>query len=189
MKENQVILKKKERFFLEDKFYLISKGSVSAYDLFENGKYLPKGGKFKEGDLIGNFFLIQKNNLLLPEISVEIIALEEETILEEFKFEIDIFSKGSSFEKIIFQLIKENLFKLFYQLYDKKRYILSVLKFYANEKGVLSKEHIRFENFTMSKSQFYSLYAELKKEKYIIEKKSQIFLDLGRIKEFIMMDE
>ena len=87
MKENQVILKKRERFFLEDKFYLISKGSVSAYDLFENGKYLPKGGKFKEGDLIGNFFLIQKNNLLLPEISVEIIALEEETILEEFKFE------------------------------------------------------------------------------------------------------
>lgn len=86
-------------------------------------------------------------------------------------------------------MIKENLFKLFYQLYDKKRYILSVLKFYANEKGVLSKEHIRFENFTMSKSQFYSLYAELKKEKYIIEKKSQIFLDLGRIKEFIMMDE
>ena len=28
MKENQVILKKRERFFLEDKFYLISKGSV-----------------------------------------------------------------------------------------------------------------------------------------------------------------
>lgn len=189
MDEKKVILKKRERFFLEDKFYLVLKGSVSAYDLFENGKYLPKGGKFKEGDLIGNFFLIQKNNLLLPEISVEIIALEEETILEEFKFEIDIFSKGSSFEKIIFQLIRENLFKMFYQLYDKKRYILSVLKFYADEKGALSKEHIRFENFTMSKSQFYSLYAELKKEKYVIEKKSQIFLNSEKIKEFIMMDE
>ena len=28
MKENQVVLKKRERFFLEDKFYLISKGSI-----------------------------------------------------------------------------------------------------------------------------------------------------------------
>lgn len=190
MKENQVILKKRERFFLEDKFYLISKGSVSAYELFENGKYLPKGGKFKEGDLIGNFFSIQKGNFILPEISVEIIALEDETILEEFKFDPEeVLANSSNFEKIIFQLLKENLFKLFYQLYDKKRYILSVLKFYANEKGEISKEYIRFENFTMSKSQFYSLYAELKREKYIIEKKSQIFLSLEKVESFILLDE
>lgn len=189
MEKNRIVLKKKERIFIDNRFYIILKGSILAYDIFQNGKYLPKGGKFKEGDIIGNFFSLKINNLSLPEVSVEGVALEDDTILEEFKFNPEVFFSSTGVEKILFQLIKENLFKLFYQLYDKKRYILSVLRFYTDKSGKLSKEYVRFENFAISKSQFYSLLTELKKDKFILEKDNELFLNLKKVEKYLLMNE
>ena len=93
--------------------------------------------------------------------------MEDNTIIEEFKFEKRTLITNLEFSKIISQLLKENIFKLFYHLYDKKGYLLAILKFYADEKGILLKEQLHYENFLMSKSLFYNVYTDLKDEKYI----------------------
>lgn len=184
--KKKIILNKKERYFLYNKFFLISSGSVSAYEIFENGKYLPKSGKLKSGDIIGNFFYhFLPPEFNLPEIEVEVIALEDNTILEEFSFDINEISENFHLNKLIFQLIQENIFRLFYHLYDKKRYILAVLKYYSNPSGVIFKDQIRTENFSMSKSQFYSLYNELKQDKLIIEEQHYIVLNLEKLDEYL----
>lgn len=182
---NKIILNKKERYFLEDKFYIVTSGSVCAYDIFENGKYIPKEACFKKGEIVGNFFEIYPSeNLVLPEMEVEIIAIEDNTIIEEFKFEKRVLVNNLEFSKIVTQLLKENIFKLFYHLYDKKGYLLALLKFYANDQGVLLKEQLHYENFLISKSLFYNVYTELKEEKYIREIDKNIKLNLNKIDKY-----
>lgn len=181
----KVVLNKKERYFLEGKFYIVTNGSLCAYDIFENGKYIPKEACFKAGEIVGNFFEIFPNkNLVLPEMEVEIMAMEDNTIIEEFKFEKRTLITNLEFSKIISQLLKENIFKLFYHLYDKKGYLLAILKFYADEKGILLKEQLHYENFLMSKSLFYNVYTDLKDEKYIKEVNKNIKLNLNKIDKY-----
>lgn len=183
----KIVLRKKERYFLSNKFYLVINGSVCAYDIFENGKVIPKEACFKAGEIIGNFFQCFPSEYLplpLPDTEVEIVAMEDNTIIEEFKFESKNISTNLGLSKIIIQLLKENIFKLFYHLYDKKGYLLVILRFYANEKGVLLKEQIHYDNFLMSKSQFYNTYTLLKEEKYIKEEDKNIKLNLKKIEKY-----
>lgn len=184
--KKKIILSKKERYFLYNRFFLITSGSVSAYEIFENGKYLPKFGKLKTGDIIGNYFHhFMPTEFNFPEIEIEVVALEDNTVLEEFNFDFNQISNNFHLNKLISQLIQENLFKLFYHLYDKKRYILAVLKYYSNSSGTIFKDQIRIENFSMSKSQFYSLYNELKNDKLIIEEQHLILLNLEKIDSYL----
>lgn len=183
----KIVLRKKERYFLSDKFYLVINGSICAYDIFENGKSLPKEGCFKKGEIIGNFFRCfptENLPLPLPETEVEIVAMEDNTIIEEFKFEAKNISTNLGLSKIIVQLLKENIFKLLYHLYDKKGYLLAILKFYADDKGVLLREQIHYENFLMSKSQFYNIYTSLKEEKYLKEENKNVKLNLKKIDKY-----
>mgnify|MGYP001226806881 CR=1 FL=1 len=183
----RIVLNKKERYFLSDKFYQVVSGSLCAYDIFENGKSLPKEACFKKGEIIGNFFqCLPTENLPLPlpENEVEVIAMEDNTVIEEFRFEAKNIATNLGLSKIFTQLLKENIFKLFYHLYDKKGYFLAILRFYANEKGTLLREQIHYENFLMSKSKFYSIYTELKKEKYLKEIDRYIQLNLKKIDEY-----
>lgn len=181
----RVVLKKKERYFLNEKFYIIIQGSVNVYDIFANGKYIPKETAFKKGEIIGNFLrTFQTKSLLLPESEVEIIAIEDDTIIEEFNFHSKSFDLNMELNRIIFQLLRENIFKLFYHFYDKKGYFLAILKFGADEKGRISKEKLRYENFLMSKSQFYNIYNSLKMEKYIFETGKEIKLNTEKIDKY-----
>lgn len=183
----RIILKKKERYFLKNKFYIIIDGIVGVYEIFENGKSLPKETFFKKGEIVGNFFqTFNGKNLVLPEIEVEIVAMEENTILEEFKFEAKNSSTNFELNKIIFQLIKENIFKIFYHFYDKKGYLLAILKFNTDDRGIISKEKLHYENFLMSKSQFYNIYNSLKDEKDIIEDNDIIKLNLKKVDKYFL---
>lgn len=184
----RVILKRKERYLLNGNFYKIIRGSVTAYDIFENGKSLPKDGCFKNGDFIGNFFgcFDQKDSLLFPETEVEIVALEDNTILENFTFSRKEIGNNIVLEQLILRLARENIFKLFQYLYDKKGYILAVLKFSANDRGYVVPDYVHPENFNMSRSQFYSLYTKLKNDRYVIETKNSVQLDLEKVQDYFL---
>ena len=105
--------------------------------------------------------------------------------LEEFSFNYDSITAFPGFEQLFEHLIRENIFRLFYHLYDKKGYVLSVLKFYSNSEGVLLKDKISYEYFNISKSQFYSTISELKKDSFIFEKNKKLVLNLKKISTYL----
>lgn len=178
-------LKKKDRYFLDGKFFLIKKGKVISREILESGKVITNENCLKEGEIIGNFFRFLPENTMLPDTEIEIEALEDNSILEEFQFSSEDILKNIYFEKVITQLIKKNMIKFFYQLYDTKGYILAILKLYADSSGKLLKSEINYENFNISRSQFYLIYSNLKKEKFILEKGENIHLDLDEIDEYL----
>lgn len=183
---NIISLDKQQRYFLDGKFFLVKKGRIIARDILENGKIITNENYLIEGDLIGNFFtLLPRRDLFIPEIEIEIEALENNTILEEFKFSSEEIFCNVYSEKVVIQLIKKSIFKFFYQLYDTKGYILAVLKLYPNNRTFISKKEIHYENFNISKSQFYLIYSKLKKENFIIESNNKIFLNLDKVNSYL----
>ncbi|MGL5209346.1 hypothetical protein [Cetobacterium sp.] len=181
----KVDLRSNEKYYLDGRFFLITKGKVITKDILASGKIISNENCLREGELIGNFFNISSNsNLKLPEIDIEVEALEE-TTLEEFKFSKKEILNNTIFEKMLSQLIKKSIIKFLYQLYDSKGYILAILKLYANSNNEIPKKEISYENFNISKSQFYLIYSKLKKEKYVTEDKNIIKLDIEKINEYL----
>lgn len=181
----KVDLSSNEKYYLDGRFFLITKGKVITKDILASGKIISNENCLREGELIGNFFNISSNsNLKLPEIDIEVEALEE-TTLEEFKFSKKEILNNTIFEKMLSQLIKKSIIKFLYQLYDSKGYILAILKLYANSNNEIPKKEISYENFNISKSQFYLIYSKLKKEKYVTEDKNIIKLDIEKINEYL----
>lgn len=181
----KVDLSSNEKYYLDGRFFLITKGKVITKDILANGKIISNENCLREGELVGNFFNISSNfNVNLPEIDVEVEALEE-TTLEEFKFSKKDILKNTVFEKMLSQLIKKSIIKFLYQLYDSKGYILAILKLYANSDNEIPKKEISYENFNISKSQFYLIYSKLKKENYIIEEKNLVKLNIEKINEYL----
>lgn len=185
--ENTIVLNRHDRYYLDGKFYIVKKGKLISRDILETGKVITNENFLKKGEMIGNFFeFLPQNNMMLPEIDIEVEALEDDTVLEEFNFcSKDIF-QNIYFEKIIIQLIKKSMIKFFYQLYDTKGYIMAILKLYANGEGIIAKKEINYENFNISRSQFYLIYSKLKKEKYITEIGKKIQLNLTKIDDYLM---
>lgn len=181
----KVDLSSNEKYYLDGRFFLITKGKVITKDILASGKIISNENCLREGELVGNFFNISSNfNVNLPEIDVEVEALEE-TTLEEFKFSKKDILKNTVFEKMLSQLIKKSIIKFLYQLYDSKGYILAILKLYANSDNEIPKKEISYENFNISKSQFYLIYSKLKKENYIIEEKNLVKLNIEKINEYL----
>lgn len=146
-------------------------GKVRSWDILENGKNVINENIFKKGEIIGNFFncLSKDIKILGPEVGIE-------TELEEIDIPLKDLIKNSYLEKIINHLIRTNFIKFLYQLYDTKGYILAILKFYADGDEKLLKTELKYENFSISKSQFYLVYSKLKEEKYIKEREKSIFV-------------
>lgn len=183
---NTVILNKFDNYSLGGKFFLIKKGKVISRDVLETGKVITNENYLKEGEIIGNFFdFLPQGNLLVPEIDIEVEALEDNTILEEFNFCSKEITKNIYLEKMIIQLIKKSMIKFFYQLYDTKGYILAILKLSADDNGVIAKKEINYENFNISRSQFYFHYSNLKKENFIKEKDKNVYLNLDKINDYL----
>lgn len=176
------ILKAKEKLLLNNKYYIIKIGKVITKDILSSGKIISNEECLREGEIIGNFLnFFTISNFYIPEVEVEIEALEE-TILEEFLFEKNIFSKENLIiEKLIQHLIRKAIIKSLYQIYSKEAYILAILKLYANNNGILSKKEISYENFNISKSQFYLIFSKLKSENYLYEIEKNIYLNLDKI--------
>lgn len=178
-------VKKGEFYFLDDKFFIVKSGKVLARDILANGKAITNEHYYGEGEVVGNFFKFLKDDkLTIPKVDIEIEALEDSK-LEEFNFCQNKLVENVVFEKIITQLIKKSTIKFLENLYDAKGYILSILKLYANKHDEVEKAEISYENFNMSKSQYYLKLTELKKEKYIEEKGNKFQLNLKKIDNYL----
>lgn len=153
--------------------------------MLPNGKIVVHEHYFVEGEVIGNFFnLIKEENLKLPNVEIEIEALRDSE-LEEFYFLQNVIYENTVFEKIITQLIKKTIIKFFENIYGPKGYMLAMFKLYANEKLEVEKTEISYENFNMSKSQYYLKLGELKKEGYLEEKKNIFRLNIQKISKYL----
>ena len=51
------------------------------------------------------------------------------------------------------------------------------------------RQEINYENFNISKSQFYVLFSKLKQERFLKEEKNDIFLNLEKIDSFLNLFE
>lgn len=179
--EIQIILKNHERYSLhKDEIFLVKKGKIISKNIAANGKIVCNNLCLEKGEILMNYFYFLENVEL--EIEVEIEALEE-SILERINLNE---KKGDIFEKILYQLIRKGIAELKYHLYNTKGYILMMMKVYANEKGVLKKKDVKAEHFNIGRTQFFKVYKELKKEKFLEEKGQYIYLDLVKIDDYLI---
>lgn len=180
---SSVVLEKNARLYLSEKFYIINKGRIISRNILENGKIITNEFHLTCGDIIGNFFnlISNDNDIYIPEIDIEIESLENNTQLDLLSINIQELKGNPVLYKIIEHLIKKSLIKLFYHLYDTQGYILAILKLYNNENGFILKKDINYEDFNISRSQFYLIISKLKKEKFIIEVEDCIHLNLKKI--------
>lgn len=181
-----ITLDKRDRYYLDGKFYIVKKGKAITRDILENGKIVTNENCLGSGEIVGNFFkLINPSDIYIPEIEVEVEALEDNTVLEKLDFNPSMLKSDPFFSKVIDHLVKKSLIKFFYQLYDTQGYILAVLKLYNNDSGFIYKKDINYENFNISRSQFYLVFSKLKKEKYILEVNDSIYLNLKKIDSYL----
>jgi|GEM_PF-1503965 len=184
----EIVLNKGDKKTLSTEFFSVKSGKLIARDVLENGKVIPHENYLHCGDIIGNFltfFPIFSFEIKIPNIIVELEALEDDTVIEEIELDKDTINSNPILSNIIKQLMKKYITKFFFQLYSRKAYILLILKLYQNERGFLHKSDINCENFNTSQSQFYKLYTELKKEKFVIENCNLIFLDNSKIDNYL----
>lgn len=183
-----IVLNKGDKRTLISEFYSVKSGKLIARDVLENGKIIPHENYLQYGDIIGNFltfFPVFSFEIIIPNIKVELEALEDNTVIEEIELNKDVIDSNPILSNIIKQLMKKYITKFFFQLYSRKAYILLILKLYQNERGFLLKSDINCENFNTSQSQFYKLYTELKEEKFIVENYNLIFLDNSKIDSYL----
>lgn len=178
---SEIYLQKKESMFLEKKFFIIKKGKVIVKKLLENGEIIVNANCVNKNEIVGNFFLLSSNNeFLLPSIEIEIEAIKD-SVLEEIHISKKDISNNLILKKIVSQLIISYTINFLSYFYDTSKFLLILLKLYADSEGNLSKKDIHYENFNISKSQFYLIFSKLKKENYLKEKNSKISLNLEKI--------
>lgn len=178
-------IKKGEYYFLDDKFFLVKKGRVLTRDILISGRAIPNEHFVKEGELVGNFFKFIKNDFsLLPELSIEIEALED-SYLEEFNFSFNEILENEILEKILLQLVKKSILRSLEHIYDTKGYMLSVMKLYANAQNEINKKELNYKNFNIGKSQYYYILSKLKEDEYITDEKKVLRLDLVKIDNYL----
>lgn len=178
-----ILLNKNNKFYIDNKFYVVNKGRVITRNILENGKIITNEICLTSGDVICNFFsfLSPNNDIYIPEIDIEIESLENETEIEVLDFNLQQIKNNLILYKLIEQLCKKLLIKLFYHLYNTQGYILAILKLYTDENGLILKKNINYENFNISRSQFYLIISKLKKEKFILEFEDYMCLNLKKV--------
>lgn len=187
MRGKMVNLSKKEKYLIDDKCFLVKKGKVVTKDILKNGKAIGHELFIGKGEIIGNFFssLDEDINKHLCLTLVEVEALED-TELEELVMLENLIKRNDDLKRILLQFSKRTVLKYYQELYDTKGYILAVLKLHAGKNKALSKTEVRFDRFAnVSRSQFYRIYSDLKKEGYIIEEKDEIKLQIIKINQYL----
>lgn len=180
----KIILESYEKFFLlEEKIFVLKEGKVITKSVAANGKIINNNTFLKKGEILFNWFNFfdRKNEI---EIEIEIEALEK-SILEEMIVSNENINENI-YQIMLFQLMRKNILELQYQLYNTKGYILVTLKMYACDKGILDKRSVKPEYFNIGKTQFYKIYKEIKDEKFLIEKKQKVYLNIFKIDKYLL---
>lgn len=185
----KIKLKKDERYFLDNTFFIIKKGRVLVRSILSTGKVIVTEYHYEEGEIVGNFFkFIDNKKLNFPEVGIEIEAFMD-TELEEIVFLEKYFTENILLQKVTKHLTKRLIIEFLRNIYDSKGYILSILKLYANDNMLVNKKDMNFEVFNISKSQYYLKISELKKENYIEDVGEKWKLNLREIKKYLIQCE
>lgn len=186
-----ITLKRKESICLDgDSLYVLEKGGVIVREVFSNGKVVNNECPVTKGELVGNLFeIFQIDNEHIRDIGIEIEALEESVLkkvdlnnsIEEIRND-----PANLLGNMLRQILKKNMISAFYHVYDKKGYILSVLRLYADSDGVIQKKAVNSEIFNLSRSQFYSVLSEAKEENLLVKYGNNYKLDLEGIDEYLL---
>lgn len=184
----EITLEKNEKLFLENKFYIIKKGSVLLKKILENGKIISYENILRSDELVGNFLTLSEINfLILPEVGVEIEALEVTTI-EEIDISKNEINKNPIFKRLLNQLIKQYVIKFISHSCEPMKVLLILLKINSDLNGVVDKKNIGYENLNMSRGQYYSMLSIIRKEELIKEENKTIILDLKKVDEKLSGD-
>lgn len=172
-----IILRESNSLILDSQFFLVKRGRGFIRVIFENGQVY--NCAFHSGDIVGNFFSFHKPNFLdnfqLP-FHFEIVTISEFTELEL----LDLNYVNDNFiNQFVIQLLRQNFINIVHFLLPKQlSFLLTLLD--ISENGIVNKECLTYENFHMSKSSFYSIYSQMKKEKILSEGKNSILLNMAK---------
>lgn len=186
-----ITLKKRETICLDgSSLYTLEKGGVIVREIFSNGKVVNNECPIGKGELVGNLFeIFQIDNEHIRDIGIEIEALDD-SVLKKVDLEnsIDGIKNDSTnlLGNMLRQILKKNMITAFYHVYDKKGYILSVFRLYADSNGVIAKKSINPEIFNLSCSQFYTVLSEVKEEKLLVKCGNGYKLDIEGIDKYLL---
>lgn len=191
--KNDISLKKKEALFLDnDKIYSIVSGKIIVREVFSNGKIVNSEVPLVSGDIVGNFFNIYglyKN--ITKGLAVEVEAIDDTIMVElnkdEMSQKIKSFSTGIV-GNLMEQMLKKQLINICHHIYSKKGYILAVLLMHSKENEYIPKSFLNHEVFNLSRSQFFMVISELKKEGILEKKLDKIKVDKNKAEEFLELE-
>lgn len=179
-------LEKNQIYILGEKIYIIKSGKIITKDILETGKIIKNEIQLSAGEIVGNFFKFSLlSDFKISDMEIEIMAVEDKTVLEELPITKEYLQKNPYLQKIIYFLLKKVLLKIFYQLYDTKGYVLAVLKLLQKDKKFIYRKDIHYENFNISKSQFYFVYNALKKENYFVEVNDRVYFNKKKMDNYL----
>ncbi len=174
----EINLAEGEILILDSNFFVIKKGEVILRYIFEDGKSICFEFPLIPNDVSGNFFsLFSQTSPFYNDVTLEIQA-NKESHIKIFKFDLTKID-NELLNRLILQLSKQLIIKLWFQLYPKEAFVLLMLRIYSQKYNTIYKKYITYEVFNISKSQFYLIYSNLKKQKFIVEKSK--FIELQQL--------
>lgn len=172
--------------------YLIISGKIIVREVFSNGKIANSEIPLSKGDIVGNFFNIYGlYENITKGLAVEIEAIED-TIIAELNQEETLKRKkrisNSIFWNFIEQMLKKHLINVCHHVYSKKGYVLAVLLIHSKSDEYIPKDLLNYEIFNLSRSQFFIIISELKKDKILEKEADRIKIDKNKAEEFLELE-
>ena len=168
-----ITLNKGEDFYIENKCYVIINGKGIIKYITPNGKTTVNESILKTNDILYNSLSI--SNSLINEYNFlknieTLFKAFEITILKEIKF--DKLLK----DKLLLQISYYYTLKELHLIMTTTEYILITLKRYSCN-NIIDKTIILYDDFNISRSQFYLIIQNLKKENILIENNNNYILN------------
>lgn len=168
-----ITLSKGKDFYIENKCYLILKGKGILKYVSSNGKTVVNESVLKKDDVLYNIIFID-NNFINEHNSLK----EIETLFKAFEITIlkEIELNKLYKERLLLQISYYYILKELHLLVTTTEYLLITLKRYSYN-NIIDKTVIIYDDFNISRSQFYLIIQSLKKNKLLIEKNNNYILN------------
>ncbi|MGL5050870.1 MAG: hypothetical protein ACRCZR_05695 [Cetobacterium sp.] len=165
-------LEKGESFYIENKCYVILEGRGIVKYILPDGKVIVNECILEKNNIAYNLLNLNLdliNKTLLFKEAEGLFKAFEETLVQEVEINYDLK------KKLYNQLIESYILKEMNLMMTSVEYVLFTLKKYSKNKYVC-KEVISYDDFNLSRSQFYLVLQKLKKNRYLIERENGYIL-------------
>lgn len=156
-------LEKGESFYIGEKCYFILKGRGIMKYILSDGKTIVNEYLLEENKIIYNLLTLDSiNKTSLFKNPEGLFKVFEETLIEEI--EINSYIKKNLYT----QIIESYILKEMNLIMTSIEYVFFTLKRYSKN-NCISKTVISYDDFNLSRSQFYLVLKKLKESKLIVE--------------------